>query len=124
MVDTGVQQGDVYWIDFGSPSGSEPAYSHPHVVVQSDVYNRSRLLTVVVCALTSNLRRADIPGNVRLSEGEANLPRPSVVNVTQIFTVDRSELGEPIGRLSRRRVREIIDGVQLVLAPAGESEDR
>ncbi len=124
MVGQGVRQGEVYWIDLGSPLGSEPAYRHPHVVVQSDVYNRSRLRTVIVCALTSNLRRADLPGNVLLAEGEANLPRPSVVNVTQVFTVDRSDLGEPIGQLSRRRVMEIVEGIRLVLAPAGETEDR
>lgn len=124
MVGSDIRQGDVCWIDLGSPYGSEPAYRHPHVVVQSDVYNRSRLRTVVVCALTSNLRRAELPGNVLLAAGEANLPRPSVVNVTQVFTVDRSELGEPIGRLSRRRVREIVEGIGLVLAPSRESEDR
>jgi mRNA interferase MazF len=124
MVDSGVRQGDVCWIDLGSPTGSEPAYRHPHVVVQSDVFNRSRLRTVIVCALTSNLRRAELPGNVLLAAGEANLPRPSVVNVTQLFTVDRSELGEPIGRLSRRRVREVVQGIRLVLTPTEETEDR
>ncbi len=124
MVGHAVRQGEVYWIDLGSPMGSEPAYRYPHVVVQSDVYNRSRLRTVIVCALTSNLRRAELPGNVLLAAGEANLSRPSVVNVTQVFTVDRSELGEPVGRLSRRRVREIVEGIRLVLAPSGETEDR
>ncbi len=124
MVGPEVWQGEVYWIDLGSPVGSAPVSRHPHVVVQSDVYNRSRLRTVIVCALTSNLRRAAVPGNVLLAAGEANLPRPSVVNVTQVFTVDRSELVEPIGRLSRGRVREIVEGIRLVLAPAEESEDR
>jgi mRNA interferase MazF len=124
MVDAEIRQGDIYWVDLGSPVGSEPAYRHPHVVVQSDVFNRSRLRTVIVCALTSNLRRAELPGNVLLAAGEANLPRPSVVNVTQVFTVDRSELVEQIGRLSRRRVREIVEGIHLVLAPTGESENR
>jgi mRNA interferase MazF len=124
MVDPAVRQGDVCWVDFGPPEGTESAFRHPHVVVQSDIYNRSRLRTVIVCALTSNLRRADVPGNVLLAAGEANLPRPSVVNVTQVFTVDRSELGAPIGRLSRGRVQQIVDGLRLILAPAGESEDR
>ena len=124
MVGPTVRQGDVIWVDLGSQVGPEPAYRLPHVVVQSDLYNRSRLRTVIVCALTTNLRRAEVPGNVLLAAGEANLPRESVVNVTQVFTVDRLELGQPIGRLSRRRVREIIEGIQLVLAPATESEDR
>jgi mRNA interferase MazF len=124
MVAPTIRQGDIYWVGVGPPVASEPAYRHPHVVVQSDVYNRSQLRTVIVCALTSNLRRAEVPGNVLLAAGEANLPRASVVSVTQVFTVDRSELVESIGRLSRRRVREIVEGIQLVLAPATESEDR
>jgi mRNA-degrading endonuclease toxin of MazEF toxin-antitoxin module len=85
--DIGDRQGDVYWIDLGAPSGSGPGYRHPHVVIQNNVFNRSRINTVVVCALTSNLRRAQAPGNVLLEVGEANLPKQSVVNVSQIFTV-------------------------------------
>ncbi len=112
-----ILQGDVYWIDLGDPYGSEPGYRHPHVVVQNNVFNRSRIHTVVVCALTSNLRRAGAPGNVLLKAGEAGLPRQSVVNVSQIFTVDKRRLQEKIGTLSRERVREILDGVHLVLEP-------
>jgi mRNA interferase MazF len=112
-----IGQGDVFWVDLGEPSGSEPGYRHPHVVIQNDVFNRSRIHTVVVCALTSNLRRAKAPGNVLLAEGEANLPQQSVVNVSQIFTVDKRSLGEKIGALSRRRVRQILDGVRLVIEP-------
>ena len=97
-----IRQGDVYWVDLGDPSGSGPGYVHPHVVVQNDVFNKSRLNTVVVCALTSNLHRAEIPGNVLLAEGEANLPKPSVVNVTQLFTVDKRDLWN-ISGLSRKR---------------------
>jgi mRNA interferase MazF len=77
-----VHQGDIYWIDLGEPAGSEPGYSHPHVVVQNNVFNRSRINTVVVCALTSNLKRAAAPGNVLLGAGEANLPKQSVVVVS------------------------------------------
>ena len=112
-----IEQGDVFWIDFGDPLGSEPGYRHPHVVVQNNVFNRSRLNTVVVCALTSNLQRARAPGNVQLEEGEANLPKASVVNVTQLFTVDKRELGEWIGRLSPKRMRQILRGILLVLEP-------
>ncbi len=112
-----VAQGDVFWIDLGEPGGSEPGYRHPHVVVQNNAFNRSRIGTVVVCALTSNLRRAAVPGNVLLDDGEARLARRSVVNVTQIFTVDRAQLGQKIGTLSPRRVREIVDGIKLVLEP-------
>ena len=112
-----ISQGDVYWVDLGERLGSGRAYHHPHVVIQNNVFNRSRINTVVVCVLTSNLRRAGAPGNVLLEEGEANLPQRSVVNVSQITTVDKGDLGERIGTLSRRQVRSILDGVELVLQP-------
>jgi len=104
-----INQGDVFWIDLGEPSGSAPGYWHPHVVIQNNLFNHSRIRTVVVCALTSNLKRAEAPGNVLLTEGEANLPKRSVVNVSQIFTVDKSDLVERIGTLSPKRMREILD---------------
>ena len=97
-----INQGDVFWVDLGESSGSEPGYRYPHVVVQNNIFNWSRLNTVVVCVLTSNLKRAKAPGNVLLEKGEADLPVQSVVNVTQIFTVDKADLVERIGRLSRR----------------------
>jgi mRNA interferase MazF len=112
-----IRQGDVFWIDLGEPSGSRPGYRHPHVVVQNNVFNHSRINTTVVCALTSNLRRAAAPGNVLLKKGEANLPKQSVVNISQIFTVDKSELVEKIGELSQDRVRQILDGIRLLLEP-------
>jgi len=112
-----INQGDIFWIDLDEPSGSEPGYRHPHVVVQNNVFNRSRINTVVVCALTSNLKRAAAPGNVLLEPKEANLPKQSVVNISQIFTVDKSQLGEKVGTLSSRRVREILDGSRLLLEP-------
>jgi len=112
-----INQGDIFWIDLDEPSGSEPGYRHPHVVVQNNVFNSSRINTVVVCALTSNLKRAAAPGNVLLEPKEANLPKQSVVNVSQIFTVDKSQLSEKIGTLSSRRVREILDGIRLLLEP-------
>lgn len=86
-------------------------------MIQNNVFNRSRINTVVVCALTSNLRRAAAPGNVLLEKGEANLPRQSVVNVSQIYTVDKRDLVEEIGTLSRRRIRQILAGVMLVIEP-------
>ena len=116
MVDE-IEQGDVFWIDLGAPRGSEPGYRHPHVVVQNNLFNRSRINTVVVCALTSNLKRAQAPGNVLLREEEARLPKASVVNVTQVFTVDKRDLDEKIGTLSSSRVQQILAGIQLVLEP-------
>jgi mRNA interferase MazF len=112
-----IRQGDVYRLDLGEPTGSGPGYRHPHVVVQNNLFNLSRINTVVVCALTSNLGRAAAPGNVRLELGEADLPRESVVLVSQPFTVDKQQLEAYIGTLSRQRVREILDGIHLVLEP-------
>ena len=117
-----INQGDVFWLDLSEPSGSEPGYRHPHVVIQNNVFNSSRINTVVVCTLTSNLKRAQAPGNVLLEKREANLPKQSVVNVSQIFTVDKRDLDEKIGTLSRRRVRQILDGVRLVIEPRDVDE--
>ena len=112
-----MQQGDLFWIALDDPLGSGPGYSHPHVIIQNNVFNRSRLNTTVVCALTSNLKRARAPGNVLLDVSEGNLPKQSVVVVSQLITVDQTELGEYIGRLSRSRVRQILDGIDLLLQP-------
>lgn len=112
-----IEQGDVVWVRFPPPRGSGPAGLRPAVVLQHDRFNRTKLATTVVAAVTSNLRYAALPGNVRLPRGEAGLPRPSVVNVTQIATVDRADLSEKLGRLSRARLAEVWDGVRLVLAP-------
>ncbi|WP_176233619.1 type II toxin-antitoxin system PemK/MazF family toxin [Candidatus Hakubella thermalkaliphila] len=117
-----INQGDIFWIELGEPSGSEPGYMHPHVVVQNNLFNQSRINTLVVCALTSNLKRAEAPGNVLLAPGEANLPKQSVVNVSQIYTVDKRDLVEKIGTLSSKRVREILDGIQLLLEPRDVKE--
>jgi mRNA interferase MazF len=112
-----IRQGDVYWIEFEEPEGSEPGYKHPHVVVQNNLFNHSRINTVLVCPLTSNLKRANSPGNVLLSKREANLPKPSVINVSQIFTVDKSQLGDYLGTLSSERLRQALDGIKLLLEP-------
>lgn len=117
-----IVQGDVFWVDFGKPLGSQPGYRYPHVVVQNNVFNRSRLNTVVVCALTSNLKRAKAPGNVLLEKGEASLSKQSVVNVTQIFTMDKADLVEKIGSLSRERVKQILDAILLLVEPRDVGE--
>lgn len=109
-----INQGDVFWVQLGRPSGSESGYRHPHVVVQNNLFNHSRIGTVVVCALTSNLEQAKAPGNVLLSKGEGNLPKRSVVNISQVVTVDKSDLVEKIGILSHQRILEILDGIHLL----------
>ena len=102
----------MYWIAPDDSRGPAPSYAHPHVVVQDDVFNHSRITTVVVCALTSNLHRANEPGNVLLEVGEGNLPHHSVVVVSQISSVDKVRLGERIGSLSETRVEQILAGLR------------
>jgi mRNA interferase MazF len=109
-----IRQGEVYWLDFGPATGSAPAERHPCVVVQNDVFNRSAIATSVVCLITSNLSRANAPGNVLLKKGEANLPKASVVNVSQILTVDKAELAECIGKLSDTATGAVRDGLYLL----------
>jgi mRNA interferase MazF len=119
-----IKQGDIYWIDLGEPIGSEPAYLRPYVVIQNDLFNRSQIRTVIVCALTSNLRRAKAIGNILLELGEANLDRQSVVNVSQIFTVDKALLTEKIGTLSKERIRQILAGLAIVTEPEEMTLDK
>jgi mRNA interferase MazF len=107
-----INRGDVFWVAPDDSRGPFPSYSHPHVVVQDDVFNHSRITTVVVCALTSNLHRANEPGNVLLEAGEGNLPQQSVVVVSQVSSVDKARLGERIGSLSHTRVEQILAGLQ------------
>jgi mRNA interferase MazF len=107
-----INRGDVFWIGPDDSRGPVPSYSHPHVVVQDDVFNHSRITTVVVCALTSNLHLANEPGNVLLEVGEGNLPKQSVVIVSQVSSVDKDRLGERIGSLSDTRVEQILAGLR------------
>jgi mRNA interferase MazF len=108
-----MRQGDVYWLRFAG-KGSEPRGRRPAVVVQHDRFNRSAIRTTVVAAITSNLRLAAMPGNVRLRKGEANLPRPSVVNVSQVLTIDRARLTEHVGTLGTERRRAVLGGLALL----------
>ncbi len=112
-----IKQGDIYWINLGIPSGSAPGFKQLHVVIQNNIFNLSRINTVVVCALTSNLKRAKAPGNVLLKKGEANLKKDSVVNITQIITVDKTDLIDQIGSLPQVRITQIIEGIDLLIKP-------
>jgi mRNA interferase MazF len=112
-----IEQGDIIWAYLRNPSGSEPGFRHPVVIIQNDIFNRSHLATTIGIVLTSNIARAAYPGNVVLHKGEANLPKKSVANATHVLTIDKGELGEKIGKLAPHRLREILDGLQLVLAP-------
>jgi mRNA interferase MazF len=114
-----ILQGDIFWYDFGEPSESEPGYRRPAVVIQNDLANRSAIRTAIICVLTTNLRLAQAPGNVLLDTGEAGLQQPSVVNVSQILTVNKSDLMDEtyIGTLSQHRVQSIVAGVTAFLRP-------
>ena len=112
-----INQGDIYWVELEEPKGSDPGYKHPHVVIQNNAFNFSNINTVVLCALTTNLKRASCPGNTLLKKKEAGLPKKSVVNITQITTVNKSDLKEKIGQLSKSRVKEIIEGLEILFKP-------
>ena len=118
-----IKQGDIFWFDAGEPRGSSPAYSRPVAVIQNNVFNRSPIGTVLVCALTTNLRRAKAPGNVLLDENEADLPKQSVVVVSQVLTIDKSELIDKIGVLSKERIYEILEGIKLLTKPREIDEE-
>lgn len=109
-----INQGDVYWIRLADGNESETGIPHPCVVVQDNVFNHSRITTVVICALTSNLKRTNMPGNVLLEVGEANLPRQSVVEVSKVSTVDKAGLGAYIGSLSDGRINQILAGMRFL----------
>jgi len=109
-----VNQGDIYWVQLDEPSGTESGYAHPHVVIQDNVINHSRINTVVMCALTTNSKRANAPGNVLLEAGEGNLPKQSIVVVSQVSTVAKAQLGEYIGSLTQQRINQILTGMQFL----------
>lgn len=110
-----VRRGDVYWVDLGPPTDSSPAKRRPVVVVQNDAYSRSALATVVVAALTSRTWLSEYPGNVFVPLGASGLPRDSVVNVTQLATVDEGVLGEPVASLPLYLMDDVDAGLRGVL---------
>ena len=110
-----IAQGDIWWVDLGEPSGSEPGYRRPVVIVQGEPFNRSRIATTVVVPLTSNMEWAAAPGNVALSSELTGLPKDSVANVSQIITLDRSSLTDHVGRLSQSKMNLILSGIDVVL---------
>lgn len=110
-----INQGDIYWVQLDNLNELEPDIPHPYVVIQENVFNHSRITTVVACALTSNIRRVnDTPGNILLDVGEGNLPKQSVVEVSKISTVNKAQLGEYIGSLSEQRVNQILTGLRFL----------
>jgi len=110
-----ISQGEIWWTDLRSPTGSEPGFRRPVVVVQGDALNRSRIATVVCVPLTSNLKWADAPGNVFLAARATRLPKDSVANVSQIVALDKAVLTERVGKLSAAKVELLVSGVAVVL---------
>lgn len=110
-----LQQGELWWAELGGPVGSAAAGRRPVVVVQGNAFNRSAIATVVVVPLTSNLLRAQAPGNVRLTMAETGLPRESVANVSLVAAVDKAQLQQRIGRLQQPQLAAVLDGVGLVM---------
>ena len=112
-----ISQGEIYWVDFGIQKGSEPGYRRPCVIVQNNAFNASRIPTLVVVALTTNLTLGQAFGNISLRQGEAGLPQKSIVNISQIATVDRSMLDGRIGKLTRLRFNEVLRGIFGLIGP-------
>jgi len=111
-----MKRGEVWWADMPQPTASEPGFRRPVLILQSDDFNRSRINTIIAAVITSNTKLAAAPGNVFLSKRSVKLGRESVVNVSQIVTLDRSFLTERSGRLSAPKIREVEEGIRLVLA--------
>lgn len=111
-----IRRGEIWWAELPAPRGSEPGFRRPVLVVQADDFNRSQIATVLTVLVTSNLGIAAAPGNVLLRRKETKLPKDSVANVSQVYTVDKSFLVQRVGALSVQMVRKIEDGLKLVLA--------
>ena len=111
-----LRRGEIWWASLPVPRGSEPGFRRPVVVVQADAFNQSRIQTLIVAVVTTNLRLASVPGNVRLSRAEGGLQEESIVNVSQLLTIDKGYLDERLGSLSAARMTALDDGLKLVLS--------
>ena len=111
-----MQRGEVWWANLGKPRGSAPAYRRPVLIIQSDAFNRSGISTVISLALTTNLSLAQAPGNVLCRPRATGLPKPSVVNVSQLSTLDRGDLLERVGRLPETQMQQVEEGLRMVLS--------
>ena len=111
-----MKRGQIWWAELAEPGASEPGYRRPVIIVQADEFNSSRINTVIAVAITSSLRLADAPGNLRLSKSKTGLVKDSVANVSQILTIDKSFLTEQIGQLDRVTAQQLDESLQLVLS--------
>lgn len=111
-----VERGEIWWADLPEPTGSGPGLQHPVLIIQADSFNQSAINTVVIAIITSSVNLANSLGNVLLSSRASGLPKDSVVNVTQLFTIDRNLLLEYVGTLSARKMQQVDKGLRLVLS--------
>ncbi len=111
-----MRRGEIWWASLGAPRGSEPGYRRPVVIVQSNDFNKSRISTVVVAVITSNLKLAQAPGNFRISARSSGLSKDSVVNISQFITINKSFLTEKVGKLNPAHLSNLSQGLHLVLA--------
>ena len=111
-----VTRGEIWWANLPEPMGSEPGFPHPIIILQSDDFNRTKLNTVIGAVITTNLRLADMPGNLLLNVATSGLTKDSVVNVTQIVTIDKRSLIEHVSRLADRKMEQLDVGIRLVLS--------
>ncbi|MEO8073142.1 MAG: type II toxin-antitoxin system PemK/MazF family toxin [Acidobacteriota bacterium] len=111
-----VERGEVWWADLGEPRGSSPGFHRPVLIIQSDYFNKTQMNTLVVAIITTNLRLAKMPGNILLSKRSSGLENESVVNNSQIFTVDRTDLLDFVEILSERKMEQVEKGLCLVLS--------
>lgn len=108
-------RGEIWWANLPDPVGSEPGYRRPVLVIQDDTFTQSRISTIIVVIITSNTQLAEAPGNVLLPRGVSGLPRDSVVNVSKVFTIDKTFLVERIGSLPDHLQEDVDEGLRTIL---------
>jgi mRNA interferase MazF len=108
-------KGEIWWANLPSPSASEPGYRRPVLIIQADAFNKSKINTVICAIITSNLDLAKAPGNLLLSKSDSNLAKKSVINLSQIITLDKSFLTERAGTISKFLLKKVENGIRLVL---------
>jgi mRNA interferase MazF len=111
-----VNRGEIWWANLAEPSGSEPGFTRPILVIQADSFNKSNINTIIAVAITSNTRLAYAPGNVALSKSKSELTKDSVINVSQVITLDKESLNEVIGKLDKLTMQKVDNGIRLVLS--------
>lgn len=110
-----MRRGDIWWADLPELAGATPGYRRPVLLLQADAFTNSRIATIIAVVITSNLRLATAPGNVLLRAAESGLPKDSVINVSQIITLDKLTLDERVGHVTARTLEEVENGIRLVL---------